>query len=111
MNKRKNNDDSIVTCSQNYNGSSSREKLEETSREMRAQKIGIVFGQEGRRPKNQIQRWDTGEAFIAFGGEESKTDGDNRKKDGNFFVLNEKWKDRFVRVGKQSKKNGAAQGW
>ena len=104
MNKRKNNDDSIVICSQNYNGSSSREKLEETSREMRAQKIGIVFGQEGRRPKNQIQRWDTGEAFIAFGGEESKTDGDNRKKDGNFFVLNEKWKDRFVRGGKQKKR-------
>jgi endonuclease/exonuclease/phosphatase family metal-dependent hydrolase len=104
LNKRKNNDVSIVMCSQNYNGSSSREKLEETSREMRAQKIGIVFGQEGRRPAAQIQRRDTDEAFITFGGGDTTNDNDNRKEDGNFFVLDNKWRELFAREGKQKRR-------
>ena len=70
---------------------------------MTDQKIGIVFGQEGRRPKNVVERFDSGHLFIAFGGLGSRSES-NMKKDGNFFILDEKWKRAFVRGGKQKKR-------
>jgi hypothetical protein len=61
------------------------------------QKIGIVFGQEGRRPAQQRERWDTGECFIGLFGE--KKTAENIKKGGNFFALNAECKHAFIRRG------------
>ena len=49
QNKKLGHSDMLVACSQNFNGSSSREKIEEAVRIMSDTKIGIIFGQEGRR--------------------------------------------------------------
>jgi endonuclease/exonuclease/phosphatase family metal-dependent hydrolase len=68
---------------------------------MRDQKIGIIFGQEGRNPTQSMERWDTGETFIGFGAK--ATTGSNRVKEGNFFILDATWRDAFVRGGKQMK--------
>jgi len=103
MNKKRNQNDVLIACSQNYNGSSSRDKMEETSRQMQRQKIGIVFGQEGRRPSDNLERRDTGELFIGFG--EKPQAGPNTLKDGNFFILDAEWKHAFVRGGKQMTKH------
>jgi hypothetical protein len=100
-NKKCKKNETLVACSQNFNGGSSREKMEEISRQMQQQKIGIVFGQEGRRPNENHGRWDTGEVFIGFGGKQNKQS--NKLKEGNFFVLNSEWKEAFMRGGKQTK--------
>jgi exonuclease III len=102
-NKKTGNSEMLVACSQNFNGSSSRDKLEEAARIMTDQKICIIFGQEGRRPRNVVERFDSGHLFIAFGGLGSRSES-NLKKDGNFFMLDEKWKRAFVRGGKQKKR-------
>ena len=100
-NKREKKNETLICCSQNYNGSSTREKMEESSRQMRNQKIGIIFGQEGRNPTQSMERWDTGEIFIGFGAK--VTTGTNRVKEGNFFILDATWREAFVRGGKQMK--------
>jgi hypothetical protein len=66
-NKKKKQNEILIACSQNYNGSSSRDKTEETPRQMQRQKIGIVFGQEGRRPSENLERWDTARYLLASG--------------------------------------------
>ena len=98
-NKREKKNETLTCCSQNYNGSSTREKMEGSSRQMRHQKIGITFGQEGRNPTQLVERCDTGEIFIGFGAK--ATTGSNRVKEGNFFILDATWRDAFVRGGKQ----------
>jgi exonuclease III len=103
QNKQLGHSDMLVACFQNFNGSSSREKIEEAVRVMSDQNIGIVFGQEGRRPVNSVERFDTGHLFIAFGGLGSRS-ASNMRKDGNFFTLNEKWKNAFARGGKERKR-------
>ena len=103
LRRRKDEHEKIIAYTQNFNGSLSEDKREEVSRQMRRQKIGIVFGQEGRRPKATIERWDTGELLIAFG-DCKKNNANGMKKDGNFFVLDDKWKQAFIRGGKQKKR-------
>ena len=74
-NKKRNQNEVLIACSQNYNGSSSRDKMEETSRQMQRQKIGIAFGQEGRRPRDTFERWDTCRRTIYWlRGEATKQD-------------------------------------
>ena len=90
-----------MCCSQNYNGSSTRENMEGPSRQMRHQKIGIMFGQEGRNPTQLVGQRDTGQIFIGFGAK--ATTGSNRVKEGNFFILDATWRDAFVRGRKQMK--------
>jgi hypothetical protein len=64
QNKKLGHSEMLVACSQNFNGNSSREKIEEAARVMSDKKIGIVFGQEGSRPANSVERFDTGHLFI-----------------------------------------------
>ena len=85
-------------ATQNFNGGSGQEKLEELVRNMVKRNLGIVFGQEGRRRDDKIERWDTGEIFISAG-----SPNNSRKKDGNFFVLSGYWAKAFIRGGKRMK--------
>ena len=85
-------------ATQNFNGGSGQAKLEELVRNMVKRNLGIVFGQEGRRRDDKIERWDTGEIFISAG-----SPNNSRKKDGNFFVLNGYWAKAFIRGGKRMK--------
>jgi hypothetical protein len=85
-------------ATQNFNGGSGQEKLEELVRNMVKRNLGIVFGQEGRRRDDKIERWDTGEIFTSAG-----SPNNSRKKDGNFFVLSGCWAKAFIRGGKRMK--------
>jgi exonuclease III len=76
-------------------------QLEEIHLQMKQLHIGIVCGQEGRRPTASMTRWDTEELLVAF---EDVTDNTSMKKDGNFFVLDSHWKAAFLRGGKQMKR-------
>ena len=93
--------DLFRAATQNFNGGSGQEKLEELVRNMVRRNLGIVFGQEGRRRDDRIERWDTGEIFISAGSPNNSNN--SRKKDGNFFVLNGYWAKAFVRGGRRMK--------
>ena len=97
--KKTNSTQTLVIATQNVNGSINEAKKEEAAMQMRALKIGIVCGQEGRRTTRSMERWDTGELYIACGKNDDRDVA--RKKDGNFFILNEEWKQAYVRGGKQ----------
>jgi exonuclease III len=72
---------------------------------MQRQKIDIVCGQEGRRPTSALQRWDSNELLIC-GKPDPPTAGNNRQKDGNFFILNEAWTSAWMQGGKQVQRLG-----
>jgi exonuclease III len=87
-------------CTQNFNGIMGENQMEEAYLQMKKLDIGILCGQEGRRPSQAITRWDTEELMITF--ESDNIMGNtSMKKDGNFFILSATWKDAFLKGGKQ----------
>ena len=101
LNKKKGKILSI--CTQNFNGTMGEVQVEEAYLQMQRLRVGILCGQEGRRPTSAMTRWDTNELFIAFE-TENEFENVNMKKDGNFFILSAEWKDAFVKGGKQMKR-------
>ena len=101
-NKKKGKDAALTVVSQNFNGIMNEEQLDEAHLSMKKLGVGIMCGQEGRRPTTSMTRWDTEELLIAF--EEPGAQQGNMKKDGCFFLLSAKWKDAYVRGGKQRRR-------
>ena len=100
-NKKNGNREHLSIVSQNFNGVMNENQLEEVHLQMRQHRIGIVCGQEGRRPTKSMTRWDTEELFVAF---EESSENVSMKKDGNFFILDAKWKAAFLQGGKKMKR-------
>jgi hypothetical protein len=64
--KSRNQDELFRAATQNFNGNgeSGEEKTEEAASNIKLRKLGVVFGQEGRRCQNKIERWDAGELLL-----------------------------------------------
>jgi hypothetical protein len=94
--KRSNPGDVFRAATQNFNGGPGEEKMEEVASNVQQRNIVVVFGQEGRRRQNKIERWDTGEIFLRAPAAQGRPDADlPKKKDGNFFLAH--WGEAFIK--------------
>ena len=83
-NKKKGKRDHLSIVSQNFNGVMNESQLDEIHLQMKQHCLGIICGQEGRRPTKSMTRWDTNELFVAF---EEPSENVSMKKDGIFFFF------------------------
>jgi exonuclease III len=103
-NRGKRTSEQIVSmATQNFNGIMGEKQMEEAYLSMKQRNIGILFGQEGRRPKHSETRWDSEELLVAYE-DEILHACTNMKKDGNFFILSAAWKEAFLKGGKVMKR-------
>jgi exonuclease III len=96
----------LRVATQNFNGGAGEAKMEEAVSNMKQRDIGILCGQEGRRKREKMERWDSGEILLPASAFLPTSIQSAKKKDGNFILLDANWGKAYVKGGKRVKSYG-----
>jgi hypothetical protein len=93
----------LRAATQNFNGGAGEAEMEEAVSNMKQRDIGVLCGQEGRRKREKMERWDPGKMLLPASAFLPPSTQSAKKKDGNFIFLDANWGKACVQGGKRIK--------